>query len=265
MPILDAHAHIASWPTVRKSEAHLLRGMDRENVDISLISHADCSSFSHDGDNVDQPLSAYEGLQECLRFAKENPGRIFVAVWIKPRVEPIPDPKLLRLIKEDFSLVRAIKFHPFCERLAADDPLLEPYYDLAKELGLPILVHTALDDYSGIDHLVNAAKAHPDLRFVAAHLELGSDHRYAINAIKGHPNIFCDTAWVDLESAVLALETLGPNRVFFGTDAPIDGEDTLENPMYKEYFANKANLSLLGFLRLMGGNAMDFYSITPTE
>ncbi len=261
MNIFDAHTHIASWFTIEESEKNLLDGMDRKNVLFSLISHADCSSFPSEGTADVPPLSAEEGLRQCLDFAKRHPGRIYVAVWVKPRVEKTPSPELIRLIEENLDLVKAIKFHPYCERLPADSPLMEPYYELARRFHLPVLIHTALDMNSAIVHFITAAEEHPDLRFVAAHLELGSDHRFSIRAIRNLPNAYCDTAWVDLESALLAMETMGEDRVIFGTDAPIEGESTLDNPVYEEYFANADGPKRAKMAKLLFQNGVDFYQI----
>ena len=264
MQVFDAHTHLGTWPSIKECQESLLCGMRRKNVLFSLVSHADCSSFPGEVAPDIEPLSAVEGLKGCLAFAKENEGRIFVAVWVKPRIEPFPSEELIRLMKENRRYIKAIKLHPFCERTPADSPAMEPYYALAREFDLPILVHTAVDEDSAIEHLVAAGKRNPDLRFVAAHLELGSDHRHAIEALKGVPNIYCDTAWVDLSSALLAQEELGADHVFFGTDAPVDGADTLDNPMYGEYFAH-AEGSLHSRLSLvLFDNGVAFYDIPCT-
>lgn len=259
MNTIDAHAHIASWPTVAESKRNLLHAMKVHYVEAALVSHADCSTYPGEHGFNAIPLSSIQGLMEVLAFAKENPGKIYAAVWIKPLVEPTPSPELLRLIDENRPLIKAIKLHPFCERIPPDDPRMEPYYELARTLELPILVHTALDPDSSIGHLVNAAKAHPDLRFVAAHLELASTHDFAVEAIKGTPNIWADTAWVDLKSAKNALMKLGKERVMFGSDAPIDGPGTLDNPLYISYFRNDIGLDEESYRMLIADNARAFY------
>ena len=261
MSIIDAHAHIASWPTVEQSKKNLLTGMDTWGIECSLISHADCTSFPTEHEAKVDPISGAEGLRQTIAFARENPGRIYIAAWFKPLIEPEPTEEFVQLIKDNLDVVKALKFHPFCERLPADDPRLEPYYALARELGFPVLVHTAVDENSAIYHLVNAAKAHPDIRFVAAHLELCSDHRFAIDAIAEVPNIYADTAWVDVDSCKLAIQKLGIDRIMFGTDAPIDGEPTLYNPIYLAYFRNDAMFGKRVLSKLMRDNAIYFYKL----
>lgn len=264
MNVFDAHAHIGSWNTVEESENNLLSGMRRKNVLFSLISHADCSSFPGEGAPDIPPLSAVDGLKECLRFAKENEGHIFVAVWVKPLTEPWPSEELIQLMEENIHYIKAIKLHPFCEHTCPDSQAMEPYYELARRFNLPVLIHTALDEYSSILHFVNATIDHPDLRFVAAHLELISNHKYAIEVLAKRPNAYCDTAWVDFKSACLAMRKMGKDHVFFGTDAPIEGERTLDNPLYEEFFRHDNAFNREKMHRLMFQNGVDFYKI-PIE
>ena len=261
MRIIDAHAHIASWPNVPACASNLLEGMARHGVEKVLVSHADCTSFPGEHEAQVTPLTASEGLRQVLDLCKAHPGKIYAAAWFTPLREETPSDELIRLIKENLTYVKALKLHPFCERIAADDPRLEPYYDLAREFDLPILVHTAVDPDSAIYHLVNAAKNHPDLRFVAAHLELCSDHRFAIDNVADMPNIYADTAWVDIESARVAIERMGEDRLLFGTDAPIDGADTLDNPMYLAYFRNELGFGEETYGKLMAGNAIALYRL----
>ena len=261
MPIFDAHAHIGSWPNVEESKNNLLFALDRHYIEGCLLSDADCSSFPAEHTGVSRVLSALDGLYETLDFAKKQQGRIYIGVWFKPLCEPTPSPELVRLIQDNRSYIKTLKFHPFCERLCPNDERMEPYYELARELDLPILIHTALDVYSNIACLVEAAKKHPDLRFVAAHLELGSDHEYATNAIKDIPNIVADTAWVDFASAKRALQLLGEERVMFGSDTPIDGAYTLDNPLYMDFFENRMGIAFELWNKLMYENAISFYRI----
>ena len=252
---IDAHAHLASWPNIETCKRNLVLGND-----IALISHADCSSFPGER-GASRIISAYDGLQECLQLAKELPGRFYAAVWIKPLIEPMPSKELIDLISQNISFIKAIKLHPFCERISPDDERMEPYYQFSRELSLPILSHTALDEHSCIAKLVNAAKKHPDLNFVASHLELGSDHEYSIRALAEVPNVYVDTAWVDLYHANKAMDILGEDHVMFGSDSPIDGLSTLDNPLYQEYFHNTLGLWEGRFRRLMGENAKNFYRL----
>ena len=259
--IIDAHVHLGSWPNIETSKANLLYGMNAYGIASGILSHADCSTFPGDAGAFATPISAAEGLRQCIEFAREHPGRFHLAVWIKPLVEPRPSEELFSLIRDNRDLIVALKLHPFCERISPCDERLEPYYELAAELNMPVLCHTALDFHSSIGELILAANAHPNLRFVAAHLELSSDHHYSINALKSTKNVYADTAWVDMKSARLAMEEVGVDRVMFGTDSPLDGPETLANPLYFSFLNNTEHLPEDIYERLMSGNAKAFYGI----
>ncbi len=261
MEIFDAHAHIASWPNLEESKSDLLLGMLQHNVGLCLISNADCATFPSERKRDVPSLKAASGLRQAIEFARENPGKIYVGAWLTPRREKVPSKELISLIEDNRDVVKCLKLHPFCERMSPDDPRMDPYYDLAERLDLPMLVHTALDPDSSIGCLINAAKKRPNVRFVAAHLELCSNHLYAIDAISELPNVYCDTAWVEMKTAKIALETLGASRVFFGTDAPVDGAKTLDHPYYKAYLENAVGLDEETYAALMAGSAKAFYKI----
>ncbi len=74
-------------------------------------------------------------------------------------------------------------------------------------------------------HLFNAAKANPDINFVAVHMDLDSDSKEAIDCISRLPNLYGDTTWVSVKTTLRAIEKCGSEKILFGTDNPIDGKD----------------------------------------
>ena len=57
------------------------------------------------------------------------------------------------------------------------------------------------------------------------------------------------------------MDVLGKDRVFFGSDSPINGNATLDDPMYLEFFRNALNLDGYDYEGLMGRNAANFYGL----
>jgi uncharacterized protein len=92
-------------------------------------------------------------------------------------------------------------------------------------------------------------------------MQLNSDNQAAIRVLKEHPNVYGDTAWVDMKIAKKVLQEIGEDRMLFGTDNPIDGVDTLANPLYQSYFKNKVKLPGKLYHNLMYRNALAFYHI----
>ena len=267
MQIIDAHAHIYSKPTLKQSEDEIIASMRKYKISFSLISNCDAAEYSSGVAEKVKNTTTLKCLNQVLTFVRRNPKKLGAAVWIRPVKEKGPSAELKQCVKENRSLIYALKFHPFCEQTPISSPLLEPWLKWAEEEGFPIIVHTAEDEWSDIAHLVEVALKHPNLRFVAAHLQLCSDNSKGIEAIKSTPNIYGDTAWVPIKVAAKVLRQIGDDRIMFGTDNPIDGVDTLANPMYQDYFSNRSRLNKIAYKKLMRDNAISFFSLplTPTK
>lgn len=234
--IIDAHAHIAHWPTLDRAESLILDSMDKFGISYSLVSDCDCSEFPSIDKYGTYKVDQKQGLKDCLAFAKRHPDKIGVLVWVNPFYETIDD-ELINMIHENRKWIHGLKIHPYESHIRMTDKRVRPYLDLASKEGLPILIHTAMDKYSSMKFLGSVAKKYKDVTFVAAHLELLADDKdFAISIMKENPNILCDTAWVNLKDAKRVIDEVGIDRVIFGTDNPIDEELTLSNPIYAEYF-----------------------------
>ncbi len=259
--IVDAHAHLASWPNERTCINYLKRSMKKYHIAYSLLSDCDCSEF-RDGENSrnKEALSAVEGAKRVLKLVKKDPTHFGCAVWINPHFEKVSD-ELISFIENNRKYIFALKFHPYESRLKISDKRLLPYLDLARRFSLPILVHTASDKYSDIKMLCKLAIKNPDIVFVAAHLQLLSDNLEAIECLKKAPNLYADTAWVPLKNAKKTLLEVGNDRIMFGTDNPVDGLDTLNNPMYQQYYRNSLRLKKELHKKLMADNAIALYKL----
>ena len=266
--IVDAHAHIGQLHRLKplQTQAMILQSMAKYHIDFSLISSGSAEEFSSNGRLLKTRPSQLALNQEVIAFVKLHPDRLGALLWCKPFQETA-DSALEKLIKENRRLIFGLKFHPFCSQVQADDARMEPYYALARKYDLPLLFHTAVDRCSGIRYLENAAKAHPDLTFVAAHMELLSDSLEAIRVVKENPNIYGDTAWVSPKKAFLAIQSFGPDKLMFGTDNPIDGLDTLNHPYYKTYRGRyfKRKLGSVAYAKLMSDNALKVYRLPITH
>ncbi len=264
MQIIDAHAHIYSKPTLKQSEDEILASMKKYGVAFSLISNCDAAEFSSGVAEKPKNTTTLKCLKQVLSFVKKNPQKLGAAVWFRPVKEDGPSEELKLFVKENRRLIYALKYHPYCEQTPISSPLLDPWLNWAEEEDFPIIVHTAEDEWSDIGHLVATALKHPNIRFVAAHLQLCSDNSKGIKAMQDAPNIYADTAWVRMKIAAKVARKISPDRIMFGTDNPIDGLDTLANPMYQDYFTNHSKLNASAYDKLMGNNAISFFHLPLT-
>ncbi len=261
MNIIDAHSHIYSKPTLKETKTTLLSSMRKYGVCFSLISNCDGAEYPSGATPKVKKTTTLANLKKTVNFVKQHPSSLGAAIWIRPVKEDGPSQELIDCVKENRDLIYALKFHPYTERTRIDSPLLESWLAYAESEGFPVLVHTAEDEYSSIEFLAKVAHEHPKTKFVAAHLQLLSDHQKGIEALKNTPNLYGDTAWVPMKIAAKILRQIGDNRILFGTDNPIDGLDTLNNPMYQEYFANATRLNKKAYENLMWRNAVALYGL----
>lgn len=257
---IDAHVHLASWKSLKECKYNIVESSKSHNIGFCLISNADAAEFPSIDTRCKKGKSTLFYLRQSIEFAKKQEGHVGVGVWIRPFFE-LPDNELVSYINANRKYIYFIKFHPYCEKLKITSRKLLPWIRLTRELGFPLLVHTALDEYSSILELEKVAKDNKDINFIAAHLELCSDNEVAINVMKDNPNIYADTAWVKIDKAKRVLEEVGDSRIMFGSDNPIDGLATLDNPMYQDYFSNTLDIEPSLYKKLMRENAIKVYKL----
>lgn len=226
--VIDTHAHIGRISLFHLSVRRLLWSMKRYGVDFSLVSNIECTEYiaAHKRLPFFLRRSQVHVLKRTVRKVKRHAGKLGILVWLRIGSEQ-PDEKLYRLIRKHRSLIYGIKLHPFRSETAPDDPQMEPVYALARYFQLPVVSHTGDIEQAKTARLYRAAQQHPDINFVAVHMDLDSGNKEAIDLIARLPNLYGDTTWVPLESTVYAVETCGSEKILFGTDNPIDGKNHL--------------------------------------
>lgn len=241
---IDTHVHIGgNIGSFEMDERDVIYSMDTYKIDKILVSNAD--SIECDENHLllppDKQVSQYNSLVRAINFARENPGRVFVAAWVKPNTQTL-DKSFSDLIDRNLDIVKALKFHPFYSSLPFDDIKVRPYLDMAEKFGLSVVVHTAGDSYSACDGVFKMATEYPMVKFVMAHMGLETDHKRATELCEKLQNLYADTAWVPLDATIDFINRCGSDRLFFGSDSPIDGPDTYarnkagQRSLYQSYF-----------------------------
>ncbi len=267
--IIDSHAHIGNLLVLNLSVRKLLWSMKRYGVDFSLISSIESTEYYKKDKRLPWPLrkSTMQVCRKTVRAVKRHPRQLGALLWIQLG-KPIPYARLYRFIEKNRRYIYGIKIHPYRSQVAPDDPRVEPVYQLAQAFHLPVAAHTGDMEVAMTRRLYNAAKAHPDVRFVAVHMDLESGNQEAIHLIAQLPNLYGDTTWVPLQSAVDAVKACGSDKLLFGTDNPIDGKTHLEfnragqRSLYQDYFtAFKDMVSAADYENIMYKNAEKLFQI----
>lgn len=267
---VDSHVHIGGKVSgLEMTECDVLYAMNTYKIDKILVSNAD--SVECDANQKILPenlqISQYDSNVRAINFARNNVGHVYVGAWIKPNTEHL-DRQFEELIERNLDVVKAIKVHPFYSALKFNDEKLVEYIEFAESLNLPIVVHTATDDFSKVDLVFEMAKRFPNVKFLMAHLELGSDNQHAIYLCSSQSNLYGDTAWVSMQNAISFTKRCSSEKLLFGSDTPIDGKDTYatnkegQRSIYQDYFFELSKyIAKSDYEKIMSQNAIRFFGM----
>ena len=160
--------------------------------------------------------------------------------------------------------LRVVKLHCSVGRFLPSDARLQPLWELASALAVPVLVHAGR--YSPgetaaaeIDELEPVLRAHPELRLVLAHTGFPHSAR-ALALMAEHPHLYADVTPVWDRPVQVGVRELTEfaGRFLFGSDAP-------NNPVTADVQAGRfesLGLEQAALDQLLGGAAC---SLVPTE
>lgn len=265
--IIDTHTHIGRSLGFNMKESDILYMMEKYSIDHCIVSNTECATHDHKQRKLPFFLCKdhVKTNARAIKFARENKGRISVALWVNPykdvaTVEP--------LLKDNLDVIVAIKFHPYHSKLRFDSKEIEQYIKLAQKFSLPVVTHTGNTECDDVQLVYNVAKKFPNVNFVMVHMGLGTDNQKAIELISKLENLYGDTTWVSTESTKHFLEICGTDKIVFGSDAPIDGKDTYLNngkgdrSLYQAYFNEfKDEIDSETYEKIMYKNAEKLFKI----
>ena len=175
-------------------------------------------------------LSIREKNQLLAELARNSDGRIFTFCGVDPR-----RPEAADLIREAVAswACRGVKLYP-ATGFVPDDPICRSTYEVAVELGVPVLFHPGpvgyplKSKYSRPSEIDAVAAEYPDLRIVLGHVSYGRawfDEALDIAALK--PNLLLEVsglAGYATDAATLRplvrrmIDTIGVDRILCGSD-----------------------------------------------
>jgi predicted TIM-barrel fold metal-dependent hydrolase len=135
----------------------------------------------------------------------------------------------------------------------ADDPLLDPICQVARDRGVPVLHHIwqhRRREYPGQEasdasELARLARRHSEVTFLLAHIGGGGDWIHSLAALRHVPNILVDLSGSGVDGGMLdaCVQAVGVERLLWGCDLTIDtGWAKLR---YLEHLLTSADLELV--------------------
>lgn len=212
--IVDIHGHFGQGtPASRVGTYAGVCGLQ-----YVLLSNLDAASVPDDAPNLDEGAANIACLEACQSHPRLKP-----LYWVRPGK---PDSNL-------HALAGALATEPFVGVVFApeengyniDDPFVDAYADVLAQRRRPALVLFGPDDCGDPRRVYKLAQRHTDLPFVMCACGAGPEQRdHAVEVLRqsleaGLDNLYLDTAHATSESIVAAVQTVGAERVLFGTNA----------------------------------------------
>ncbi len=100
--------------------------------------------------------------------------------------------------------------------------MLYPIFETARELGLPVLIHSGEQPYAIPATADFVAGAFPDVNFILAHLGTQGE-MFTVETLlvaQRHANVYVETSFAMPHMLIEAVHSIGPDKVLFGSNCP---------------------------------------------
>ena len=237
MKVIDAHAHIGyigGWANVGITEEGLIKQMDDYDIEKTALCCED-NDFT-------------------FEVMKRNPGRIIGCVYVNPLNQATVD-SMEEYIDKGF---KAVKLNPLRHAYCADAESLDIIMEKAEKKDVPVCIHSGHPPYSLPWQIGLLAERHPKVNIMMIHM--GHGHGVYVDAAlkmaRKYPNIYLEMSGMPMPSKILeAYETVGKNRIMFGTDTPF------HHPTVEMQKVITSGVDDEGLKRIFYDNAKEFFKI----
>ncbi len=242
--IIDCHCHLGYGHDYQQSIAKQLKEMDYFGINKAVICPVD--KFLA-GENK-------KGNDFILKAAKKFPDKFYAFATANPWFGKKAIKELKRSINEG---ARGIKLHPSIQGFLLCDDLVYPIVEFACEYNLPIYFHTGTPAYSQPLHVAELALRFPEAKLIMGHMGSTDYWIDAVPSAQLAANIFVDTSWSLPDKIRNAIDSLGVDRVLFGSDSPLSTYSVEIGCLNATSLDEKEKVMIMGnnLLRLIGENS----------
>ncbi|MFE1439668.1 amidohydrolase family protein [Streptomyces sp. NPDC058739] len=212
-PVLDFHVRLAPRPG---AAGRLLAAMDENGLARAVV----CAGGTIDLDRLARQLTEGGHVETdadndaVLRACADTDGRL-VPFWF---ANPHRPPEVYRARAAEF---RGLEISPAVHGVALTDPRTAALVEVAAEHRHPVYVVCLDRPGAGVADLVGLARRFPEVDFVLGHSGIGNIDFHALNLVRHEPTVSLETSGGYTCVAQAAVERLGPRRVVFGSEYPL--------------------------------------------
>lgn len=248
--LVDVHAHFyhARTPRADWRERNVSRLTAGARIGISVHVASILGSWGLTSPiYFPSPRDVTAGNDALLALQREHADMIRGYVCVNPNYTAHARAEIVRCL--DAGMI-GIKL---AASRRADDRLLDPIAELARERRVPVLQHIwqhRRRDWPGQEasdavELCTLARRHPDVAFILAHIGGGGDWLHSLHAVRDMPNVYVDLSGSGVDGGMLeeCVASVGVNRLLWGTDLTM--ETGWAKLRYLELLLTKEELALV--------------------
>ena len=229
MMLIDVHAHFFPEQSLRADwsayNASRLKAGERIGVTIHVTSTL--GTFGRTSPTYfPSRADVVYGNDFSLALQRQHPDRIRGYACVNPNYT---DHAVAEIARCRTAGMIGIKL---AASRRANDPLLDPVCEAAREHGLPILHHIwqgRQRDWPGQEasdgvELCKLARRHPEVSFILAHVGGGGDWRHTLAVVVPYRNVYLDLSGSGVDGGMLEAcrKAAGVQRLLWGSDMTME-------------------------------------------
>ena len=220
--LIDSHIHVGQFNNIYFSPTAIIKLMT--DVGVGYYAVSSTTSCEEDFEKV---------LHEIEELEWNDAERVLPIMWITP--ESLKGN--IAWLLESTIKWRCLKIHPFLHKKEwkPDGKLFNEVLDIARELKIPLLIHTGNEECCQIDIYENAVTTNEDIIFIFAH---GRPTEQAIPITQKHNNAYVDSAFMPVNDMKKFIDVGLSHKLLWGTDMCIPKYFYPEEDMV-EYYRKK--------------------------
>ena len=199
--ICDSHIHVGQFRDVYTSPEELVAFLDDVGVDKFVVFLT--SIWEEDYDKV------LHEIQMLVYLAKD---RVYPILWVTPTM--LRNGGIQQMLGSEITW-RCVKIHGVHQW---DDERIQEVADVARQLHVPMLLHTGGFEQCEAGQYLPLIRRNPDVIFILAHAR---PIEQTIDVMQQCPNAWADVAFTPVENVKELIRNDFSDRVLWGTDYPI--------------------------------------------
>ena len=200
--LIDIHIHVGQFNHLYFAPLNIHGLMEQLGISYYAV-----SSTTQCEENYPKVI---DEIEELIRL---DTKKVLPIMWITP--EGLKGNIAWHL--ESSIKWRMLKIHPFLHKdiWTPRKGYIEEVVDIARELSVPILIHTGIDEYCTARLFETTIAENPDIVFILAH---GRSLDDALRLTRDYNNAYVDSAFMPIEDMMSFLDAKLPHKLLWGTD-----------------------------------------------